>query len=483
MKRILSLVLALSLVLTMLLAAPAVAEELPTLKVLGGYVNFDPNNDPTATDIEARTGYHVEYSMLPAENATENLMMQIASGESYDILRIAPDQFRTLLEMGALLPLDELLAANGENLTNLITDEAFELVKKDGQIYGLPMMAEREVINAAVIYRQDIMDELKLEMPTTAEAFKEVLQAVKTAYPDMIPLCLNGNIWVPSLVSAFGFYSAYVDRDGQIVNYQQLPEYKEYLAYMKDLYDAGLIDPDLPINTAVTRDEKFSSGKAFAVSSSWYDASTQVPALKENVPGATTTCMDPLYDKNGNAGVATAYALNNVSCIPKNSQNPEHAVKFMNAKFEHDTFTFITLGVEGEHFYVEDGNKYYPIMPIFTELRNNAWWYLNSFDMTRYGDMWLARTRRNAALGEAFDAINANYDLFARRNPVDFAPVLPAVAENSAALGQMESDYQIQLMSGVEKLENFDAYLAKWLAAGGQDCLDQYNEWYATVEK
>ena len=47
----------------------------------------------------------------------------------------------------------------------------------------------------------------------------------------------------------------------------------------------------------------------------------------------------------------------------------------------------------------------------------------------------------------------------------------------------MESDYQIQLMSGVEKLENFDAYLAKWLAAGGQDCLDQYNEWYATVEK
>ena len=265
MKRFLALVLSLALVCSMLLALPAAAEELPTLKVLGGYVNFDPNNDPTATDIEATTGYHVEYSMLPAENATENLMMQIASGESYDILRIAPDQYRALLEMGALLPLDDLLAAHGPNLTSLITEEAFELVKKDGQIYGLPMMAEREVIGTAIIYRQDIMDELGLEMPTTPEAFKEMLQAVKAAYPDMIPLCLTGNIWVPTLVSGFGFYNAWEDRDGKIVNYQQLPEYKEYLAYFRNLYANRWMYQDFNAINHTRALNLFTSGKAGAI--------------------------------------------------------------------------------------------------------------------------------------------------------------------------------------------------------------------------
>ncbi len=477
MKRMLSLVLTFAVALA-LLATVGLGEALPTLKVIGGYVAFDPNTDFTANAIEERTGYHVEYSMLPSEGANENLLMQIASGVSYDILRISPDQYRQLLEMGALLSIDELLEEYGPNLKSMITEEAFELVRKDGKTYGLPMMAEREVINNAILFRQDILDALKLEVPTTPEAFRDTLSAVKAAYPDMIPLCIAGNVNVPTLISGFGFYSSWIDVDGTIKNYQQLPAWQEYLAYMKGLYDDGLIDVDLPINNNVTVDEKFSSGRAFAVSSSWYGASTQVPALKENVPDAVVSAMDPLYDKNGNAGVATAYALNNVSCIPKNAKNPVDAVKFMNAKFEPDTFTYITLGVEDETF-TRDGNRYAPIMPVFAERYNNAWWYLNSFDMTRYGDMWLARTRRNAALGEAFDMINAHYDQFARRNPVDFAPVLSAVAENSIALGQMENDYQVQLMVGVEKLENFNDYLTKWLDAGGQACIDQYNEWYA----
>lgn len=485
MKRTFSWLLALLLVVTLfsVSAVTAQAEDLPVLKVLGGYVNFDPNNDPTGTAIEELTGYHVEYSMLPAENPTENLMMQIASGVDYDILRIDPIQFRKLSEMGALLSLDELMDAYGSNLKSMITEEVFNLVKKDDKIYGLPMMAEREVISAAILYRQDVLEEIKIDSPTTPDEFLTLMRAVKAAYPDMIPLCLMSGLNVPTLISGFGFYGSWVDVDGKIVNYQQLPEYQNFLKFMKTMYDEELLDPDLPINTQVTVDEKFSSGRAFAVSSGWYGASTQVPALEENIPTAKVACMDPLYDENGNAGVLTAYALNNVSCIPKSSKHAEDAVKFMNAKFEPDTFTYITIGTEGETFTVEDGNKYYPIMPIFEELRNNAWWYLNSFDMTRYGDMWLARTRRNPALGKAFDAINANYDKFARRNPVDFAPVLPSVADNAAALQQMEIDYQTQLMVGVEKFEDFDAYMNKWLEAGGQACLDDYNEWYATQVK
>ena len=104
------------------LKAPA---DKPTLRVLGTYNGHDPNNDPTAQAIEEKTGYHVEYFMLPAENALENLMMQIASGESYDILRIGEDMYQELLSRNALLPLDDLLAAYGPNLTTRIFPEAY----------------------------------------------------------------------------------------------------------------------------------------------------------------------------------------------------------------------------------------------------------------------------------------------------------------------------------------------------------------------
>ena len=57
MKKIAMLLLA-AVLLTVLLPA-AMAEEKPTLRVLGPYVGFDPNNDPTVQAIEEKTGYHV----------------------------------------------------------------------------------------------------------------------------------------------------------------------------------------------------------------------------------------------------------------------------------------------------------------------------------------------------------------------------------------------------------------------------------------
>ena len=113
MKRVSILLLALVMLVTAIPFATAAAEELPTLRVLGTYNPHDPNNDPTAQAIEEKTGYHVEYYMLPAENALENLLMQISSGESYDILRISETMYQELLSRNALLPLDDLLAEIG----------------------------------------------------------------------------------------------------------------------------------------------------------------------------------------------------------------------------------------------------------------------------------------------------------------------------------------------------------------------------------
>lgn len=454
------------------------SDSLPTLKVLGTYHNFDPNDDVTGRDIEEMTGYKVEYAMLPSDNADQNLYMQIASGEDYDIVRSGPDSFRTLLERGALLELDELLEKYGENLTQVIGEESWNLVRQDGKIYGIPMMNERPNIESTILMRLDILEELSLEVPRTPTEFRAVLEAVKEAHPEMIPFTLAGGIYSETLISGFGFYFSWNERDGKLVNNLELPEYKEYLEYMLGLYEDGLIDQDLAINTSVTVNEKFSSGKAFSINSSWFGASTQVPALYETVKDARVAYVDPLENAEGKAAIRANRYLNNVSYIPKQAKNAEDAVKFMNKKLDEDIFTFITLGVENEHF-TKDGNVYEPIMPVFTELRNNAWWYLNGIREEEYADMWLARTRRNPELGKAFDAANANYDKYAIFSPTATMPTLSAVAKNTTALNQMVDDYTIQLLVGVEKLDNFEAFLENWREAGGAESTAEVNEWYA----
>lgn len=471
---------ALFLCLVMLACAlpMALAEEAkPTLKVLGTYNGHDPNNDPTATAIEEKTGYHVEYFMLPSENALDNLLLQIASGEAYDILRISESMYLELLSRGALLPLDDLLAEYGGNLTSLITEDAYTLTTSDGQIFGIPMMAERASIDSGLVLRGEIVEELGLEIPTTPEEFKAVLEAVKAAYPDMIPFLTFNERQMGVVSSGYGFYFDWNDVDGKLTHYVQMPEYTEYLAYLVDLYESGLIDPDIAVNNSTTRTEKFSSGNVFAYAcGGWTDS-----ALTAYIEGGGEDLiyLDPLKDLEGNRGIKKQQNLNNVSCIPVTAEHPEDAVKFMNRKFDEDVFTYVTLGVQDEHFTIDENGGYWPIMPIFSEVRNNAWWYLNSFDMTRYGDMWMARTRRTQAVAEIYDGLNQNAAEMAISNPLDLCPMLDAVTENRATLDTMVTDYVLQVIVGVKKVEDHQAFVDSWLAAGGQACYDAYNTWYA----
>ena len=403
--------------------------------------------------------------------------MQISSGESYDILRIGETMYQELLSRNALLPLDDLLAQYGSNLTTKIFESAYTLTRLDGVTYGIPMMAERASISNGIVMRKEIMDELKLSMPTTPAELKEVLLAVKAAYPEMIPLLTGSEEIIETISSGFGFYFDWNEVNGELVHYVEMPEYKEYLAYLVDLYQNGLLDPDLPINNATTRTEKFSSGNAFSYTcGGWTDAATT--AYINAFEDRELVYIDPLYDANGKAGIKRQQALNNVTCIPRTAEHPEDAVKFMNRKLDEDVFTYITIGEKDVHFTVDEEGRYAPIMPIFNEVRNNAWWYLNSFDMTCYGDMWMARTRRTKAVGDIYDGLNQHAAQFAVDNPTDLCPTLKDVAENKATLGTMVHDYVLQVIVGVKSVEDHDAFVREWLEAGGQVSKDAINEWY-----
>lgn len=461
-------------------------EKKPTLKMLTGYfANVDLNNDIVAKDIEKTTGYKVVYTMLPQDKADEALNMKVAAGEEFDIFKIAPALFSSLVGQGAFVQLDDLLTNHGDNIKKYTDPSYWELTKYNNKIYGIPYVTERPNIGDCLAIRQDILDELGLKVPETPDEFYSVLKTIKEK-KKIIPFTAAEGTNIPTIISGFGLLGGPTnvqDVKGTIMYTFKSPGYIDYLKFMVKLFNEGLLDPDWAINKVANRDEKFTSGKAAVTTYSWYDATRLKPALLKNVPNSKISIINPLKDKDGKQGIAMAQSLNNVIAIPKTSKNVEHAMKWMNLKQDPANFMFLTLGKEGETFKVENGNKYIPIMPALTEQRGNAYCYLTSKDDKKYADMWLARTRRDPALGEAFDELNKSVDKFGKINPIWDMPTVQSVSKYSASLDKMFLDEFSKVLLGAEKVENWEKFIQRWEAEGGAEIEKDINKWYQTKKK
>jgi len=451
----------------------------PELKVLAFNVGFDPNAEPVAKDIETTTGYKVNYTLLPKDNPEEKLNIEIASGANYDILSLTPNQFYSLVAKGALQPIGDLVDQYGANLKEGISESSWELGKYNGELYGIPQKNERPNIEATMIVRQDVLDELGLKMPETLDEFYETLKTIKQKKPDLIPLTGSG-MNAAMIMSAFGLYTGWAeDGEGLLTPRIKQPATKDYFAFMKKLFDEGLLDKDWPINKSAQAQEKFVGGKAAMISGDWNAASGMNDAFKTNVPQGKMGYMSPLNGADGKAGVEMADKLIYVHAIPKSSKHAEDAIKLMDMKMEKNNFTFLTLGEKGVTFNEENG-VFSPIMPIFTEKRGSAYFFLNGIREVEYAEMWLARLRRTPTLFEAFNAINKDFDKYAKRNPIAFMPPIEAVGKNLPSLLQMENDYFLQVLLSGEKIENFDKFLSKWESSGGSEVTKAINEWYSS---
>lgn len=459
--------------------------EAVTLKILGGFdANVDPENDPVKKEIEERTGYKLEYFMLPQDNADEKLSLEITSGADYDILMLSPDQFRMLARQNALMDISGLVDEYGPTIKEVIAEDTWKLTTLGENIYAIPQKNERPNIEASLAIRSDLLEAAGLEIPTDIHQFKQALITIKEQNPDIIPFTHLTNLNVPVIRSAFGIYGSsatdgsWLLEDGHIINWIESKHIKDYFQYMLELNEAGLIDKDLPVNKATNRDEKFTSGRAAAMHYDWFSSDKIEPALTATDPNAKIALVPPLSGDLGfDPGVVSNIRFLKASAIPKNAKHPEDAIKFMDTKLEWENFLNLTLGEEGRTFEIKDG-KYFPIMPTFNETRSTAYFYLNGINEEKYADMWLCRVRRNEYVGNTFDKINADYDKYAKFDPVALMPAMESVSKYQASLNKLVNDYQIKLLTGGESLENYDTFLAQWREAGGEAMTKEVDEWY-----
>ena len=269
MKKVISIILALSLILTAAIGLTGCGEEEASGKmtVYGGInsssalANIDEVHDEFHAVWE---GYNPDVEIEWIEG---DIQMIMASGDYPDVIMKTVFQNQDVAKyaaQGILLPMEDYITEeNTPNIWRMFQEQPTTkaiATSPDGHIYSLPSYSgnKSSFLETYYIINKVWLDKLGLEVPKTLDELYEVLKAFKTQDPngngkaDEIPFMFGNEMaysYPETLLSAwgvstkFGMYDGWLNVvDGNVRFTPLLDEWREMCKFYNKLWDEGLLD-------------------------------------------------------------------------------------------------------------------------------------------------------------------------------------------------------------------------------------------------
>ena len=492
MKKLLSLILAVAMVLTM---GMAIAEEPFVLTVMlpDFYTDYDfqVEDNPVLKHIEEATGcklditwvansaYGDQISLTLAD--PENMPMLISLTGARDPIVIETARAGAFWDLTDLIPEYEWLSQGPAGIYNNIAI--------DGNIYGI--YRSRAYPRAGIYYRTDIAKEMGItEEPTTIEELTELAEALASYSEDTYALnmCKYVAGTINIITVAMGAPQTWgVDENGEIYPAHTDPAYFEGLTWLRHLYEIGGIDPDFMT----------------IESGNWNDAERQSKAFMR------FDCLDNGYRQQEwfeqNEGV-TEDIWGLIPCVAKEDgsitlwpQNPGFAgeivvtktvkeedldkvMNFLDWCNSPDGTTTLNWGVEGVTYFIrEDGFRYStPSDDVDTTVSINTIQHsINQLVMSVAGDF--SPKANSTPLRDEYEYINNNYGKYAVSDPC-YALTSETQVKLGATLSQMLEDAAVQYIAGIIDEDGLRAVWEQWAAEGGAQITAEYNDAYQAIQ-
>lgn len=256
MKKALCALLALCM---LVLALPVSAQETVTLSMMG--LDMDTSGREWVTNafftrMTELTGVAFEFEQYTDEETYLSEKAKLASRKDLpDVLfkaELTEQDQRTLAASGTLIDLKPLIAEHAPNLAALLAENPEwekSITLSDGKIVALPLFNEMER-QVGLWMNTSWLNTLGLTMPTDAQSLYDVLTAFKNGDPnrngkqDEIALNTLGVWEMRWLLNLFGINANDYNlamQDGSVVFAPRMDGYREFVEYVKKLYDEGLI--------------------------------------------------------------------------------------------------------------------------------------------------------------------------------------------------------------------------------------------------
>ena len=353
-------------------------DEVITLTVMG-----EVGNDCISTDdaigrkIKEELGIVLECTMV----TNDKLKVMAAGGDLPDIIQLheAPTMAKSLIDAGALYPMDEWLENNGENIKTKIPDglKWSKDVLGGGQTYVLPVAIEvtdkeNPKKNGFVGFftRWDCYKELGCPEITSEDEYLDVLKQMVDAHPETEDgkkvYALSGwtdwGLWPYKISYPFSFGYENLDNNqlfshvtGELEDMFTKEDgiFWKSLSFFNKAYRMGIMDPEAFTMKNAQYHSKVSNGEILVAADNW--DTPDVAICGENagmyvLPGAFPYIAG-IYPLESRLGYTTTNAI----CISANCKYPEKAMELLEYLNSDEGSRLVRTGIQGENWDIVDG--------------------------------------------------------------------------------------------------------------------------------
>ncbi len=506
MKKILSLLLSLALLLSVM--SFAAAEEDMTLNVMlpdfysdAEWVTLEEGN-PVLQAIYEATGVKLNITWVANSGYTEMTSLTLADKNNLPEVMViqGPRDALTIssARAGAFWDLTDYVkdAANYPNLA-AGQESTYANTAIDGRIYGI--YRARAYARAGIYYRNDYAKQAGIETaPTNVEEFKKLcfaLAGLDNMY--CINMCkyVAGTIGITTVM--FGApYTYGIDAEGKIYPAFEDEKFQEGLDFLRDLYAAGGIDPNfMTIESGNWDDAERSNPPKALMRLDCLDNGYRYEEWLEANMGAdpenpSVTLLTALPNDEGKIQIwpQNTGASGEIVITKAVSEEKLPAVlKFLEWCNSAEGQTLLNCGLQDKTYWIHsDGYRYtYPEgkkeeSDSYATYTNTVQHSLNQLGMNVNGDLTpptaqtLLRSWYNKNLAE-----NAQY--------VISNPCLTLDSETNTLMGTTLAtdveDAQVQYIAGKIDLNGLKAAYQNWYDMGGDLILQEYQAAYEAQNK
>ena len=458
MRKLVTLLLALAMVLSLVTAA--VAEEPYTLDI---YWVGNGDNEAVREGVEAAVnayiepliGANVSYHIIAWGDWNDKAINALQSGQKMDLIFTADwEGYGVEVAGGLLTPLDDLLEEYGQGIKETLPQTFLDGVKVGGVLYGIPTNKELCVPEGVIINKtaaEEIGWDVTADDPsiTCLADLEPWLQKYKELHPDKYPYLMDGQAgrwpdepWCPDW-AGMGTNSVAMKMakqedgtfDETVYSIFETPEHEEHIRLIYAWGQAGYIDPDAAL-TSFDYNGTFGRGDFLVFSQPLKGNGIKAAEMYAANATAEFECveitMQPKY-------VVTTHAGGSMFGIPVTSKDPVKAMQYLNLM--HSDATLVNLMLFGA-----EGVNYTKVNDQQVELTDQNWYGV-------HGGAWtVGNTKLQYVLTSEDPAKNEMLQSYADdaipTASLGFRFVKDNVADQIAAVDAVIAEYANPLMCG-----------------------------------
>lgn len=480
-------------------SAPAEVTEISAVGQFPAEFDFE---DPVLLSLYEKAGVNIHWEIIPSSSYTERLTIILASNQLPDLMQIgSATTYRECYENGTLLPLTGLIAASPniqkyEDPASLIAATA-----PDGEIYGLPRNSVPRT--DGFIVRKDWLDKVGITLPAdgmlTLDEFTEICRAFTEDDPDGngihdtygVTYDSTGGVLAPfvQLLIPFNASNQFEPApEGSAYKYMNPryskddPSYLHVLEYMNMLWTSGYIDPNWPANDGTSYMDRFQSGVAGMTRcfGGWFGSWRG--KMLPNFPDVEFGYIYGIKNDKGEVKARSTMGANVYGywTVTRAGEGKEQAiVRFFDYLLSDEGWDTIHYGIEGYHYTTENGKRVYnDTYASYNAVKS----YMALVRRCDSPNLWLSPALPEEELQEMSTIINGCI--------ANVLPSLDLSYSPPSASDPVFIDYRTTLDTVMSKIitgdQSPDAWLPAldgWYAAGGEQYIQEMNEYIESTQK